>query len=288
MTLRIHQLDAPLGAEISGLDLSQSVPEGDFENVKRALAESGVLIIRDQGSLTPAQQIAFSRRFGPLQIHVQHHFHHPNYPEILTISNIMQDGRPLGLSDAGRYWHSDLSYVAEPSLGSLLHAIELPGEGGDTLFVNMVAVYDALSADMQARIHSLKAEHSYEARNMQQQQKSGELRPGLTEAQRSKVPPVIHPVVRVHPETGRKALFVNEGFTTKIIDMPEDDGQDLLAYLFRFSAEERFVYRHHWRPHDMLFWDNRQTMHLATPFPQHYRRKLHRTTIQGSVPLGPA
>jgi taurine dioxygenase len=288
MPIQIAPAKAPLGAEITGLDLSISIAADDLQAVKQTLAKHGVIVFRDQSRLAPGQHVAFSRHFGPLQIHIQHHYHHPEHPEILTISNIQESGKPIGLSDAGRYWHSDLSYVAEPSLGSLLHAIELPEEGGDTLFANMVAAYAALPPGLQARIDHLQAEHSYEARNKAQQEAVGALRPGLSEAQKSQVPPVVHPVVRLHPETGQKALFVNEGFTTRIIGVPEEDSRSILNELFRFSTEERFIYRHKWRPFDLLFWDNRQTMHLATPFPPHYRRRLYRTTVKGTAPVGPA
>jgi taurine dioxygenase len=287
MSFEIRNLDAPLGAEILGLDLSDAPDEVEIGHIRQALAERGVLVFRDQIRLTPDEHVGFSRAFGPLQIHIQHHFHHPKHPEILVVSNVVENGKPIGLADAGRYWHSDLSYVAKPSLGSLLHAQELPDEGGDTLFANMAAAYDSLAADLRKRIDGLQAEHSYEARNKAQQAVTGAARPGLTEAQRSNVPPVVHPVVRVHPDSGRKALFVNEGFTTHIVGLPEEESRSLLDELFAVSTAERFIYRHVWRPHDLVFWDNRQTIHLATPFPQQYRRKLYRTTVQGNVPTGP-
>lgn len=288
MGFTIRNLDAILGAEVTGLDLSQTVNGETVSRIRAALADRGVLVFRDQAKLTPAQHVEFSRHFGPLETHVQHAFHHPQHPEILTVSNVIENGKPIGLADAGRYWHSDLSYVREPSLGSLLHSQELPDEGGDTLFVNMVAVYEALPADTKARIDGLTAVHSYEARNKAQAAQSGSLRPALSDEQRAKVPPVVHPVVRVHPESGRRALFVNEGFTTHILELPEAESAELLAQLFAISKEERFIYSHRWQAHDLLFWDNRQTMHLATPFPQHYRRKMYRTTVRGDVPVGPA
>jgi taurine dioxygenase len=286
MPFEIRSLAAPLGAEIIGLDLMQEVAEADLARIKAALADRGVVVFRDQANLTPARHVEFSRNFGPLEIHVQHAFHHKEHPEILIVSNVVEDGKPIGLTDAGRYWHSDLSYVAEPSLGSLLHARELPDEGGDTLFASMVAAYEALPAALRVRIDGLEAEHSYEARNKIQQAKYGDLRPGLSEEQRAKVRPVVHPVVRVHPESGRKALFVNEGFTTRIIGLPEAESAELLRELFDISVEERFIYRHRWQPNDLVFWDNRQTMHLATPFPTHFRRRLNRTTVRGDVPVG--
>jgi taurine dioxygenase len=288
MSYEIRNLDAPLGAEIIGLDLSEGAGSADIARIKAALADRGVLVFRDQANLTPAQHVAFSRNFGPLEIHVQHAFHHKQHPEILIVSNVVEDGKPIGLTDAGRYWHSDLSYVAEPSLGSLLHARELPDEGGDTLFANMASAYSALPSGLKARIDGLEAEHSYEARNKIQQAKYGDLRPGLSDEQRAKVRPVIHPVVRVHPDSGRGALFVNEGFTTRIIGLADAESAALLRELFDFSVQERFIYRHNWVANDLIFWDNRQTMHLATPFPPHYRRRLNRTTVRGDVPVGPS
>ena len=288
MSYEIRNLDAPLGAEIIGLDLSEGAGSADIARIRAALADRGVLVFREQANLTPAQHVAFSRNFGPLEIHVQHAFHHKQHPEILIVSNVVEDGKPIGLTDAGRYWHSDLSYVAEPSLGSLLHARELPDEGGDTLFANMAAAYAALPSGVKARIDGLEAEHSYEARNKIQQAKYGDLRPGLSEEQRAKVRPVIHPVVRVHPDSGRRALFVNEGFTTRIMGLADEESAALLRELFDFSVQERFIYRHNWVANDLIFWDNRQTMHLATPFPPHYRRRLNRTTVRGDVPVGPS
>jgi taurine dioxygenase len=245
-----------------------------------------VLVFRDQEKLTPEQQIAFSRRFGPLEIHVQHHFHLAGHPEILIVSNVIEDGKPLGLVDAGKYWHSDLSYMALPSLGSLLHSKEWPAEGGDTLFVNMVAAYEALPDDLKAKIDGLSAEHSYLARNLKQQKLNGELRPGLTAEQAARVPPVVHPIVRVHPESGKRALFVSEGFTTHILGLPEEESDALLAQLYAHSTAPQFQYRHKWQPNDMVFWDNRQTLHLATGCPPDLRRTLYRTTVQGDAPRG--
>ncbi len=285
-SFEIRDLPEILGAEILNLDLAQPLDDADFARIRRSLADRAVLVFRDQEKLTPEQQIAFSRRFGPLEIHVQHHFHLAGHPEILIVSNVIEDGKPLGLVDAGKYWHSDLSYMALPSLGSLLHSKEWPAEGGDTLFVNMVAAYEALPADLKARIDGLSAEHSYLARNLKQQKLNGELRPGLTAEQAARVPPVVHPVVRVHPESGKRALFVSEGFTTHILGLPEEESDALLAQLYAHSTAPQFQYRHKWQPNDMVFWDNRQTLHLATGCPPDLRRTLYRTTVQGDAPRG--
>ncbi|RYF63481.1 MAG: TauD/TfdA family dioxygenase, partial [Comamonadaceae bacterium] len=207
------------------------------------------------------------------------------HPEILIVSNIKDAaGQPIGLGDAGHYWHSDLSYKDKPSLGSLLHAQELPGEGGDTLFADQHAAYEALPEALKARIAPLKAEHSYLAKYEELRTRSP-WRPKLTQAQIDEVAPSIHPVVRTHPETGRKALFVSEHFTTRIVGLPEAESQALLAELFAASVRPQFTYRHQWQPHDLVFWDNRSVMHLAAGTPDTQRRKLYRTTIEGDLPF---
>ena len=282
LPFRYRRFAAPLGAEIVGLDLARPLDDDGFAAVRRAFLDSeGVLVLRGQ-TITPEQHIAFSRRFGPLMIHVLRQFLLAGHPEILLVSNVIENGRPIGLGDAGRYWHSDLSYAAEPSLGSLLLARELPAEGGDTSFANLYAAYDALPAAMKQRIDGLQAVHSY--RKSYDQLQGSSWRPPLTAAQKEEVQEVTHPVVRTHPETGRKALFVNEGFTARVLDLPEDESDALLKFLFTHSTEPRFIYRHRWQEHDLVFWDNRCAIHLAHGCPPALRRHLHRTTVKGDVP----
>ena len=272
-----------LGAEVCGLDLRLPLTASDFARLHRAHLDHHVLVFRDQ-LITPAEQIAFSRRFGPLQIHVLRQFQLQGHPEILIVSNIKQDGQPIGLGDAGHYWHSDLSYKEKPSLGSLLHAQELPAEGGDTLFANQHSAYESLDAELRETLASLRAEHTYLAKYEELRARSP-WRPKLTEAQIAEVAPVVHPVVRTHPETGRKALFVSEHFTTRIVGIPEDESRALLDELFAHSVKTEHVYRHVWQAHDMVFWDNRSVMHLAGGTPDNLRRKLYRTTIEGTTPV---
>lgn len=275
--------EAPLGAEVLGLDLSRPVSDETFRRIHRAHLDHHVLVFRDL-RITPQQQIEFSRRFGPLQIHVLHQFQLPGHPEILVVSNVVEDGKPLGLGDAGHYWHSDLSYKDKPSLGSMLHAQELPAEGGDTLFANQHLAWEKLPAYLKRAVESRRAEHSYLAKYEALRQRSP-WRPKLTQQQIDEVKPVVHPVVRTHPETGRKALFVSEHFTTRIVGLPEDESAELLARLFEHTTRPEHVYRHRWQPHDMVFWDNRSVTHLAAGCPGHLRRRLHRTTIEGDVPF---
>ncbi|AYM97819.1 taurine dioxygenase [Acidovorax sp. 62] len=280
--ITIAPLGDVLGAEVIGLDLSRPLAAEDFARIHRAHLEHHVLVFRDQ-HITPAQQVDFSRRFGPLQIHVLSQFALAGHPEILIISNIKEHGQPIGLGDAGHFWHSDLSYVEKPSLGSMLHAQELPAEGGDTLFANQHLAWDRLPEHLKTAVQGLRAEHTYLAR-YEELRARNPWRPALTQEQIDKVRPVVHPVVRTHPENGRKALFVSEHFTTRIVGIPEDESRDLLGQLFAHSTQPALQYRHAWQPGDMVFWDNRSVTHLAAGTPEHLRRKLYRTTIEGSVP----
>jgi taurine dioxygenase len=278
----IRPLEGPLGAEVLGLDLSIPLDDAEFARLRRAHLDHHVLIFRDQ-HITPRQQIEFSRRFGPLQIHVLHQFQLPGHPEILVVSNVVENGRPIGLGDAGHFWHSDLSYKERPSLGSMLLAQELPSEGGDTLFANQHLAWDLLPSALRQSVEGRRAEHWYLCKYAELQKRSP-WRPDLSAEQVAQVRPVAHPVVRTHPENGRKALFVSEHFTTRVLDLPEDESRTLLNELFLHSTRPEFVYRHRWRPHDMVFWDNRSVMHLAAGCPDHLRRRLHRTTIEGDAP----
>ena len=279
----VRPLDAPLGAEVLGLDLSRPLNAADFARVHRAHLDHGLLVFRDQ-DISPEQQIAISRRFGELQIHVLKQFLLAGHPEVFIISNIVENGRPVGLGDAGKFWHSDLSYKRLPSLGSMLHAQELPAEGGDTLFASQQQAYETLPEALRQAIEGKRAAHSYTARYADEVFE-GIQRPTLTAAQLAEVETVVHPVVRTHPETGRKGLFVNENFTTHILDIPADESRQILAELFAHSARPELVYRHRWQPRDLLFWDNRALIHLATGCPNHLRRRMHRTTIQGDAPF---
>jgi len=279
----VRPFNAPVGAEIIGLDISKPISAEDFKRIHQAHLDHHVLVFRGQ-RITPQEHIDFSRRFGPLEIHVLHQFHLKNHPEILIVSNIKENGEPIGLGDAGVYWHSDISYKPQPSLGSLLHAQELPSEGGDTLFADQHLAWEALDPELQQRILPLKAEHSYLAKYEELRAKNP-WRPKLSQAQIDQVAPAVQPVVRTHPETGRKALFVSEHFTTRIVGLPQEESDALLAELFAHSVKPEFVYRHQWAPHDLVFWDNRSLMHLAAGTPDHLRRRLNRTTIVGDTPF---
>ena len=271
------------GAEITGLDLSQPLSTADFYRIHQAHLQYHVLVFRQQ-TLTPQQHIDFSRRFGPLQIHVLKQFLLAGHPEILIVSNILREGEPVGLGDAGKYWHSDLSYKETPSLGSMLYARILPAIGGDTKFANMHRAWETLPDALRQAVEGRRAVHSYTATYSQPKFGAG-WRPALTEKQLSEVKSVSHPIIRTHPETGRKALFVSEGFTTHIEGIPADESRDILQALYQHSIREENIYTHRWQPNDLLFWDNRSLLHLATGCPADCPRQLYRTTIQGDIPF---
>jgi len=277
---------AALGAEISGVDLSRELDERSFEEIRKALHEHEVIFFRNQ-KLTPEQHIAFSRRFGALEHHVRQDRCRPGYPEIFVVSNVIENGKPIGSQDAGYFWHSDLCYAEKPSLGSLLYAREVPMKDGtplgDTLFSSMTKAYVTLPEATRQNLAGRKAVNSY-LHGYSRERKSG-TRPELTPEQKKKTPDIEHPAVRTHPETGRKCLFVNEGYTTRIVGIDAAQSDAVLAELFTHLKKDELVYRHRWQVGDLLFWDNCATQHRAIgdyELPQ--RRLMERTTVCGTVP----
>jgi len=268
-----------LGVEIVGLDLSEPVDDETIGLLRSALAENCLLLFRKQ-KLTPEQHIAFSKKFGELQYHVLQDYAMAEYPELFVISNIRKDGRAIGRAGAGQYWHSDLSYVAEPSLGSIMYAIEIPPTGGDTMFANMYKAYETLSEPMKRLFEGLKAEHDFAYTQATQIASKSYTRPASAD-QLAKVPPVQHAVIRTHPESRRKALYVNPGMTTRIVDLAPDESRAMLDFLFAHSTQPQFVYRHQWQIGDVVFWDNRSSMHCAIDdYGEQDRRHMVRTTIK--------
>jgi taurine dioxygenase len=297
--MRVTKLGERLGAEISGVDLSRPLPDELFAQVAKAFFDHEVVVFRGQ-KLEPAQQVAFTRRFGELEHHVRRESCLPGFPEILIVSNVLDEsGRAIGAQDAGRFWHSDLSYKREPSLLSALYALEVPTKDGrvlgDTGFASATAAYDALPDETKQRLQRLRNVHSYRyyrAKNAQAQR--AEAAAGLrvvqehtpSEAQLATVPDVEMPVVRTHPVTGRKALFVNEAHTSRLVGLPEAEADRLLSELCRHIIRPEFTYLHRWQPGDLLMWDNCAAQHKATfDYALPLRRLMHRTTVRGSAPF---
>ena len=281
--LTIRPLSAACGAEVTGIDIARPLPAADVERLHQALGTHGVLLFRN-ADLTPEAHIAFSRQFGPLESHVVGDFNLAGHPEIYVVSNLREEGRLKGAVYAGQFWHSDLSYMPKPSLGSLLLCHEMPEVGGDTIWANMALAYESLSEPMKQFLGSLRAIHDYSHAYDTYFAHLKE-RPPLTAEQRAKTPPVEQPVIRTHPVTGRKTLYVNPGFTTGFVGMPREESAPILEFLFRHATRPEFVYRHKWRVHDLMFWDNRGTMHYAlADYDFSVRRHMHRTTLAGDAP----
>jgi taurine dioxygenase len=259
-----------MGAEVRGVDLSHPV---DFLKIEAAFERHLLLVFPAQG-ITPEQHIAFSRGFGELQVHVLDQYRHPQYPEIYLLSNVKQ-GRTTGEHpDKGTLvWHSDLSFQKRPALATILHGLEIPTKGGDTLYANMYAAFDALDPGMQRELESLRAVHDLDA----SRRRAGE--PPMSENQRAAAPPVEHPVVTRHPRSGRKILYISR-HVSHIAGMPREESDRLLERLMAHATSARFVFRHRWGPRDVVMWDNRCTMHCATPYDAAgERRVLHRTVV---------
>ncbi|MEK9671666.1 MAG: TauD/TfdA family dioxygenase [Rhodospirillaceae bacterium] len=276
-------LTGAIGSEILGIDLCAPEQDNYFPDIYQEFLDRAVVVLRDQ-DLSPEELIKFSRRFGKLESHVLSQFNMKEHPEILYISNVREDGKPIGAIHAGQYWHSDLSYMPHPTQASLLHAKEIPSYGGDTLFVNMRAAFDALSDRMKNFLDGMTAVHDY---TLAYEKYFAHLpnRPPLSAEEKAKVPPVVHPVIRIHPETGRKTLYVNPGFTRRITELTPSESGATLDFLFDHCQRPEFIYRHSWRPGDLVIWDNRQTCHNAVAdYDMNERRHLIRCSVEGDVP----
>lgn len=285
MPIPIRQSGAACGAEIL-FDLSAAIDDPTFAELERLFHDNIIVFFRDQ-QLSNQQHIAFSRRFGELEIHIVKKYLLPLHPEILLISNVRDaNGEHIGLADAGFTWHTDTSYRRRPSRCSLLYAKEVPHRDGqplgDTVFANTIAAYEALPEAMKRRLAGLKAIHRYAMRRRVENSP----RPKLTAAQLAETPDIAHPIVRTHPHTGRKALYVTAGECVGIEGMPDDEALDLIAELDAHCVRPQFCYRHRWRAGDLVMWDNASAMHLAIcDYALPERRLMHRTTVIGSEPF---
>jgi taurine dioxygenase len=295
--IHVKKIGKHLGAEISGVDLSKTLDDDTFAQVAKAFFDNEVVFFRNQ-KLAPAEQVAFTRRFGVLEQHVRKESRLEGHPEILVVSNVLDEkGNAIGAQDAGRFWHSDLSYKKEPSMLSALYAVEVPVKDGrvlgDTSFASTTAAYDALPDDLKKRIDGMKNVHSYRYyRNKNiEAQKEEQARGGryiqehvLTEEQLASVPDVEVPLVRTHPVTKRRGLFVNEAHTSHIPGLPKEESEKLLAQLYRHVVKPEFIYTHQWQPGDLLMWDNAAVQHKAKfDYDLPLRRLMYRTTVRGAA-----
>ena len=295
--LTVTRIGKHIGAEISGVDLTQPLSDDTFAQIAKAFFDNEVVFFRNQ-KITPAQQVEFTKRFGILEQHVRKESRLPGHPEILVVSNLLDEqGNAIGAQDAGRFWHSDLSYKKEPSLLSALYAVEVPVKDGqvlgDTNFTSTTAAYDALPDAMKQHLQGLKNVHSYRYYRTKnaQVQKEEAARGGRvvqehfpTEEQLKSVPDVEAPIVRTHPVTKRKGLFVNEAHTSCIVGLPAAESEALKKEICEHTIRPEFQYRHSWQPHDLLLWDNCSALHKANfDYDLPLRRLMYRTTVRGSV-----
>jgi taurine dioxygenase len=282
MMLAIKNLDAPLGAEVTGIDVSKPLPQADIDTIEHVWRERLVVVFHDQ-SLTDPELVAFSKNFGELDPPGPNPYGEPflkDHPELNVISNVVEDGKPIGnLGDGEAVWHADMTYVEVPPKAAMLHALEVPPPeaGGNTYFANMVAAYEALPADLKAAAESKVAIHDA-SRNS-----AGMLRKGYKDV--TDVTQTVgarHPLVRTDPATGRKALFLGRRPNAYVIGLSVEDSEALLDALWAHATQPRFAMCHEWRVGDLLMWNNLSLLHRRDPFDPRTRRVMHRSQIKGS------
>jgi taurine dioxygenase len=268
-------LGPAIGANVEGLDLADPMSDETVAALKDALHDRLVLFFADQ-RLTPAAHRTFASHFGPLHVHPIY----PNLPEAPEIMVLDTDADNLPDNDN---WHTDVTFIETPPLGAALYARKIPPSGGDTLWLSTIAAYDALSDRFKSLLNGLTAVHDFE-KSFPRERFASLTAAEKWEAARAKNPPVVHPVVRTHPVTGRKAVFVNSGFATRINELSRAESDAVLALLFEHVTRPEFQVRHRWRENDLAIWDNRVTQHYATADYLPNRRIMHRATIIGEKP----
>ncbi|MGE0724652.1 MAG: TauD/TfdA dioxygenase family protein [Alphaproteobacteria bacterium] len=281
--LTIEPTGGILGATITGIDLRRPLADADFDTILRALGRHGVLRFPGQ-DVDPVAHKAFAGRFGSLEVNVANMSQLPDHPEVMILSNIVEDGRPIGLADAGQDWHTDMSYSAVIALANTLFAVKVPHQDGRPLgatrFANMHAAYDDLPAEMKARLEGRRALHDFNKFWEMMRREKGSSRPPLTDEQRRRKPPVWHPVFLEHPITGRRVLYANPGYAMRIDGMSEAESEETLAFLFRHQLQDRYIHEHRWTEGDFLMWDNIGTLHYAVPdYGPHQHRLMRRCQV---------
>ena len=273
--LTFEPISDVMGATVLGVNLAEPLSAADFSAVLQALGRHGVLCFKQQ-SISPQNLRDFSARFGGLQVGVSG-MHEPGFPEISVLSNVKENGRLIGLPDAGQDWHTDMSYNNIIGFVNVLHAIKVPQRDGkplgDTLFANMHAAYDELAPELKSQLENCTATHDFNKFWEGMVNRPGSIRKPLTPEKRAQRPPSIHPVFLTHPITGRKVLYCNPGYAVRINELNEVDSERLLKRLFEHQLQPWFQYRHQWTVGDVLVWDHIGTLHNALPdyAPHEYR-----------------
>ena len=275
-----------LGATIDGLDLSMALPPSTVDAVKRALGEYGVLRFPKQ-QLSAQQLVDFSARFGKLEINVANTHQEPGLPQIMILSNMLENGKPIGLSDAGQSWHTDMSYSKTIAFANVLYGIKIPVRNGKTLgnteFCNMHAAYEGLAEDLKHKLEGKTVLHDFNKFWEMMRREKGSQRPPLTEAQRRQKPPVSHPVFLTHPLTGRRVLYANPGYAMRINELPEKESDDILAFLFEHQTQDKYRYAHVWEEGDLMLWEDIGTIHNAVAdYAPHEHRLIKRCQVMAS------
>jgi alpha-ketoglutarate-dependent taurine dioxygenase len=280
MGITVRPLQDQFGAEIGGVDIAQPLDAATFAAIEAAWTRHGILLFRGV-RMTPGQHIAFTRRFGPLHIMEPRQYNLPGHPEVFVVSNVEEGGKAVGMKRAGWGWHSDGEDKVIPNAGSFLYALELPPQGGDTLFADMYGAYAALPAEVRRTIRGRRACFS----RVRLHHVHYPHLPALTEEDKKNRPDVWHPIERRHPKSGWTALYIGR-WACEIEGLPQDEASELIRFLQEFAVRPEFVYRHQWRLGDAVLWDNRCAQHCATPFDDtKYRRHMNRTTLEGEVPV---
>jgi taurine dioxygenase len=266
-----------LGANIEGLDLSRPLEDREVESVIQALGRHGVVCFPRQ-KLTARQHKDFAASFGELEINVASGpYQEPGIPEVMTLSNIVKDGKPIGLADAGQDWHTDMSYSKTIAFANVLYALQVPRRDGkvlgDTEFSSMHAAYDGLPDDLKKRLEGMTVLHDFNKFWEMMRREKGSKRPPLNEAQRKAKPPVSHPIFLKHPITARKVLYANPGYSMRINELPQKESDGILEFLFEHQLKPEYRYRHRWSEGDVLMWENFGTIHNAIA---DYRPDEHR------------
>jgi taurine dioxygenase len=278
--LTITELKPGFGAEIAGLDLA-TASEAKLDAAVEVFNLHGAILVRDQ-KLSPAQLIHFISRFNEPEEHTQKQFTLPGYPYVFILSNKVVDGKPIGAHNDGVGWHTDYSYKAKPVMCTMLYAVEVPAEGSDTLLADLCAAYDALQPERRRQLDPLVLHHSYQY--FMETREYGRMR--LSDQLKAQNPDVFHPLIRVHPANGRRALWPSTGTVKEVVGMPNPEGLQLVEELVAFATQERFIYRHKWRVGDVLVWDNRCTLHTGTLYDDtKYDRLMHRLWAKGDKPI---
>jgi len=276
--MRLKKLSRDFALEASGVDLAQPLSDGAFREIEEAFFAGQVLVLRGQ-KLTAREFLEFARRFGPPEPHVVDQFHHPEYADILILSNVVRDGQPAGLADAGTYFHTDYSYLDMPARATLLYSIQVPKVGGDTLFADQYAAYDGLPDSLKKKIENLVALHHYGNRD-DLDRSSRTVASVLSQEQEQKMTWVRHRVARKHPVTRRTALYAISGSSFGIEGMPEDEAVDLLDELKHHATQEKYQLRLKYGVGDVVIWDNASLLHSATLIDPNDPRTLWRITIK--------